>query len=254
MSVIKSFIIAFSMYSRIPMPRVEWKEKDMRYAICFFPLVGVVTGACVWLWITFCERMGINLVCKSLVAAALPLILTGGIHIDGFMDTSDALHSYQSRERKLEILKDSHIGAFAVIMLAGYFLLLTAALSCIGEKTAFLLGISFFVSRIGSGLSIVYFKNAKKEGMLYSFSSTAHKKTVRLVLILEALACAVLVLGTGSLAGLFMLVIAAAVFGYYRYRSYGEFGGITGDLAGWFLCICELAMAVGLAAAEVVFF
>lgn len=250
MSVIKSAVIAFAMYSQIPMPHVEWKEKNMRYAICFFPLVGVVIGVCMWLWIRFCERTGVNVMCKSLVAAVLPLLLTGGIHIDGFMDTSDALHSYQPRERKLEILKDSHIGAFAVIMLTGYYLLLAAALSCIGEKTAFLLGLGFFVSRIGSGLSIVYFKCAKKEGMLYSFSSVAHKKTVRVVLILEALVCAAIVLTAGFLTGLFMLGIAAAVFGYYRYKSYTEFGGITGDLAGWFLCICELGMAVGLAAAE----
>ena len=60
-------------------------------------------------------------------AACLPLLITGGIHMDGFMDTVDALASHQSRERKLEILKDSACGAFAVLY-CGVYLLLSFAL------------------------------------------------------------------------------------------------------------------------------
>ncbi|MCD8323673.1 MAG: adenosylcobinamide-GDP ribazoletransferase, partial [Clostridiales bacterium] len=42
--------VAFSMYSKIPVPQIKWTKENMRYALCFFPLVGVVTGALVWLW------------------------------------------------------------------------------------------------------------------------------------------------------------------------------------------------------------
>ena len=59
------------------------------------------------------------------------LLITGGIHIDGYMDTMDAVHSYGDREKKLEILKDSHIGAFAVIMLVTYVLAAAGAFSYI---------------------------------------------------------------------------------------------------------------------------
>ena len=123
MRMIKSCIVAFSMYSKIPMPQFEWKEEDMHYMLCFFPWVGAVIGVCIYLWNMLCAALSIGRTCYVLVAVAIPILVTGGFHVDGFMDTMDALHSYQSRERKLEILKDSHIGAFAVIMLAAYGLL-----------------------------------------------------------------------------------------------------------------------------------
>ena len=106
MRILKSFIIAFSMYSQIPMPQFEWKEEDMKYMLCFFPLVGAVIGLCLYGWEKLCMGMEINGVCRTLVGTAIPLLLTGGIHVDGYMDTMDAFHSYQSRERKIEILKD----------------------------------------------------------------------------------------------------------------------------------------------------
>ena len=59
-SILESFVIAFSMYSRIPMPFVEWSERGMKYAFCFFPLIGVVIGACVcaFFWrFPFWERL-----------------------------------------------------------------------------------------------------------------------------------------------------------------------------------------------------
>ena len=48
MHIIKSFIIAFSMYSKLPMPHTEWNEEDMRYVMCFFPWIGIVIGAVVY--------------------------------------------------------------------------------------------------------------------------------------------------------------------------------------------------------------
>lgn len=75
----------------------------------------------------------------------LPILLTGGIHMDGFMDTMDALHSYQDRERKLEILKDSHVGAFACLSLICEMFLYAAALFFLLEERQMLfLGIGFF--------------------------------------------------------------------------------------------------------------
>ena len=112
MRIIKSCIVAFSMYSKIPMPQFEWKEEDMQYMLCFFPWVGAVIGVCLYLWNRFCAAFQVGRIAYVLFAVAIPILVTGGFHVDGFMDTMDALHSYQPRERKLEILKDSHIGAF----------------------------------------------------------------------------------------------------------------------------------------------
>ena len=121
-TVFSSLVIAFSMYSKIPMPRVEWTEENRKYAICFFPLVGLVTGGLCYVWFLICGHLQAGTLLFSAGMAAIPLFLTGGIHVDGFMDTMDAMHSYLPREEKLRILKDSHIGAFSVICLLGYYL------------------------------------------------------------------------------------------------------------------------------------
>ena len=129
MSILKSFVIAFSVYSKIPVPQFEWKEEDMKYMMCFFPWIGGVIGLLLYGWAVLCRKLDIGSFCQVLMCAVIPLAVSGGFHVDGFMDTMDAFHSYQEKERKLEILKDSHIGAFAVIMLALYGLIYLAAYS-----------------------------------------------------------------------------------------------------------------------------
>ena len=113
---LKSIAVAFSMYSKIPMPQFVWKSEDMKYHLCFFPWIGALTGVLevVWYQISCQWQMSFLTLC---VMAAIPLLVTGGFHVDGFLDTCDALHSYQSMEKKREILKDPHIGAFAVLSL-----------------------------------------------------------------------------------------------------------------------------------------
>ena len=235
-TVFSSLVIAFSMYSKIPMPRVEWTEENRKYAICFFPLVGLVTGGLCYVWFLICGHLQAGTLLFSAGMAAIPLFLTGGIHVDGFMDTMDAMHSYLPREEKLRILKDSHIGAFSVICLLGYYLTYLGWISELrSERAVLCFCLGFLLSRILSGLSIVYFPGAKKEGLLYAFSSTAHKRSVRLVLFLFLGLCIVGMVLVSPLAGSLTVIGNFAVFGWYRYDSKKEFGGITGDLAGWFL-------------------
>ena len=164
----KSIAIAFSMYSKIPMVQFEWKEEDMRYSMCFFPLVGIVIGLLSWCWWLFCQQFGIGKMCFAFVGLAIILLVTGGIHMDGYMDTMDALHSYGSREKKLEILKDSHIGAFAVIMTVLYVLIAAGAYSEIKNYSvmASFCG-SYFLSRIFSAIAVVSFPCAKRRNAVY---------------------------------------------------------------------------------------
>jgi len=124
---VKSLIIAFAMYSKFPMPRVDWEKKALSWALCWFPLVGLAVGAVLWLWLALAGWLGFGAVFTAALALLLPIALSGGIHLDGFCDTCDALSSHQSRERKLEILKDSHTGAFAIICCGLYLLVFFAA-------------------------------------------------------------------------------------------------------------------------------
>ena len=122
MKVLESIVVAFSMYSKIPMPHIEWNKENMKNVLCFFPWVGAVAGVLVWLWFLVSDQLGFGVMLRASVAVLIPVLVTGGIHLDGLLDTADALSSWQTRERRLEILKDSHAGAFAIIVCCGYFL------------------------------------------------------------------------------------------------------------------------------------
>ncbi len=249
MRIIKSLIIAFSMYSRIPVPQFEWKEEDMKYVLCFFPWVGAVIGLCLAAWGWLCRQLSVGTMCYTLAGTAIPLLVTGGFHADGFMDTMDAFHSYREKEKKLEILKDSHVGAFAVIMLALYYLIYLAAFSEIEDwKILSVVGAGFMLSRILSAIGVILFRPAKEDGLLRYVSDAAAGRVVLGALLLQLLVCGGWILFLSVPAGLPALLAAGGCFLYYRYRSYKELGGITGDTAGWFVLCCEAAIVIAAAA------
>ena len=248
MRIIKSILIAFSMYSRIPMPQFEWKDEDMKYILCFFPWVGAVIGICVYLWRMLSERFAIGSLCDTLVATAIPLLITGGFHVDGFMDTMDAFHSYQPKEKKLEILKDSHIGAFAVIMLGVYGLLYMGAFSEIHDKNLLrIVCAGFALARCLSGIGVVSLPSAKKDGLLYLFASNAQKKIVKGSLFVQGVLCIGFMLWQSVPAGSIAAAAAIGTFVYYSCRCRKELGGITGDTAGYFVLLCEGGMVIAMA-------
>lgn len=250
--MLKSLIIAFSTYSRIPMPRLAWEEKNMRWAVCFFPLIGLVIGALVFLWSALAYQLALPMVLRAAVAAVLPILLTGGIHLDGFCDTMDALASHQSRERKLEILKDPNTGAFAVIYCGVWLLLYFAAWCCLDQQSVLAAGIGFVLSRALSGLALLNWKQARAQGMLRSVADAARKTAVTWVMLAYVVLClAALPLLCGWLS---LAVIAGCglAFLYYRWMSYRQFGGVTGDLAGCFVCLAELATVLILAGLEAI--
>ena len=247
MTFLKSAVIAFSMYSKIPMPQFTWQEKEMKNALCFFPWVGAVIGALTWGWWYLCEKLEIGIVARTAIGTAIPLLITGGFHVDGFMDTADAFHSYQERERKLDILKDSHIGAFSVICLVLYYLIYAGAYSELDSGSVPILAAGFFVSRALSGIGVVSIPSAKKSGLLYLFSSRAHERAVKTALSLQFALAAVFMMYCSFAAGIAVTLGAAGTYFYYRHRAMKELGGATGDTAGYFLVLCEGVTAVLLA-------
>lgn len=250
MKILKAMVIAFSIYSKIPVPQFEWKEEDMEYMMCFFPWIGGVIGLAFFGWTVLCEKFAVGTLCYALIAAAIPLIISGGFHVDGYMDTMDALHSYQSREKKLEILKDSHIGAFAAIMLVLYYLIDIAAISEIHtRKAVFAVAAVFFLARCLSGIAVVTLQPAKKEGLLYTFASGAQKEKVKIGLYLQLILCMALMIIISKEYGVAAIIASLLSFLYFKKKSYKEFGGITGDTAGFFVTVCEAAAAVAVAIA-----
>lgn len=243
------------MYSKIPVFQFEWKEKEMRYAIAFFPVIGAVIGTAEYLFFRALSTVDAPLLITVPVMCAIPLIITGGIHLDGYMDTSDALSSYMDREKRLEILKDPHIGAYAVIRTVIYTEIFVAALAAVLHFSPGMICIwafGFVLSRMLSALSVVTFSCANREGTLYSFSGKkgiGSNKPALIIIICEIIALAVSMILFDLRSSLIIIGSELAVFIYYRYKSAKVFGGITGDLAGWFLCLAELWMTVALAVA-----
>lgn len=253
MKLFKSMAIAFSTYSKIPMPIFEWREEDMRYSMCFFPWVGAVIGALLWGWFRLAMWLGVNTLAFVLIAAAIPLLVTGGIHVDGFMDTMDAFHSYRTREQKLKILGDPHIGAFSVIMLAVYGLIYLAGMAQITDSRSLLIFcFGFFLARCLSALGVIGLPSAKKEGMLFQFAGSADRRIVRFVLQIQLMVCVGLMTWVSWKRALPIVTTALISYVYYVFRSKKELGGITGDTAGYFVTICEGAMVLAAAVVSIV--
>ncbi|MDO4515422.1 MAG: adenosylcobinamide-GDP ribazoletransferase [Lachnospiraceae bacterium] len=242
MKILESVAIAFSMYSKIPMPQFEWKKENMRYAMCFFPLVGAVIGLCMFLAGKIMFAVSVSPLFRGIAFTLLPLVITGGIHMDGFMDTVDALSSYGDKEKKLEIMKDPNTGAFATIAMAMYLLWSVAVWSEIPVQMLGVCATVFLVSRSLSGYAVVSLHAAKKSGLLHTFQDSAQKRVVAVTMCGYLIALAIL-LCIFNLRGAFAIFVGSGVtFSYFRLMIMKEFGGITGDLAGFFLQVAELAM------------
>ncbi len=239
--MIRSLIIAFSMYSRIPMPRVEWNERSMKYVMCFFPLVGAVIGAAVYAAGRLMLRSEAGELMYASFMSVIPVLITGGTHMDGYIDTADALSSYGDREKKLEIMSDPHTGAFAIIWTAVYFVISLGLWSGIDAARLSAVPFVFVISRALSGLAVICFKPAKNSGLAAMFKNAAHKRVTAAALILWLTAAlsvmAVLFLRYAVAAA----AAAAAAFIVHYVNCRRNFGGITGDLAGAFLQLAELA-------------
>ena len=91
--IIKSIIIAFSTYSIIPVPKVSWEKENMRFSMCAFPLIGILTGAVIWLFCRFSVKLSLPDILRAAGLTLIPVWISGGIHLDGYLDVSDALSS-----------------------------------------------------------------------------------------------------------------------------------------------------------------
>lgn len=247
-----SFLIAFSMYSKIPVPQCEWTEENMAYAMCFFPWVGAVIGAVTWAFGIYGLKLGITPAFYAVILVLIPWLITGGIHLDGLLDTADAMSSWQERERRLEILKDSHAGAFAVITCGVYFLFYFGVYSQVTARVFPVIGLSFILSRTLSGLAILVFPKAKKTGSVSAMARGARERQVVGVLsVYLVLVFAGMMILDWKL-GLICYGAALLTFAAYYRKAMKYFGGTTGDLAGCFLSLCELFCACAVAVAVLI--
>ena len=235
----KKFLYAFSMtqsmFCRIPWPFPIWDEDARGEMLLFLPVVGLEIGA-FWMGGWYLSALlGLNEMIRGLILCVIPFLLTGFIHLDGYMDVTDAVGSCRDLAKRRAILKDSHVGAFAVI---GCVLLMLAQFafgSGVEENGQCLLLIPV-VSRCCSALAVT----ALPPMSTSQYAGRTLKKGHLLILG---------VMLTGTLAAGFFLWGKAAIcllgtligYGFALRKGYKSLEGMNGDISGYALTLGELA-------------
>lgn len=224
------FLTVFPLRKEIP-----WEAKTARWSVRMFPVVGVVVGSVQAFIYSLFGQTPVSPLFLSLFLLFLAIFLSGGLHADGWMDVSDAFFSYRDKERRLEIMKDSRVGAFAVLSLV--FLLsfrFVFLYETVGHVAPLVFIIVPFFSRSFMSLLLLYGKLAKPTGMAAAFREHVTKSEARFILLLVSIGIAVF---TVICPVETMVLALGAVFSWISARAFYErqFGGITGDMLGAFV-------------------
>lgn len=250
-NLLRSASITFSMYSRIPVPQVKWDESYMKHVFCFFPLIGVIIGGLEIAWYFAALALDISIWLFAVIATIVPVLVTGGLHLDGLLDTHDALASHSDAEKRRAILKDPHTGAFAVIHCCMYFLLSAGFYAQVYEKGGrteiFLIALGYVISRSVCALCVVLLPAAKDSGLAHIFKNAAGKKAVLITQIVFLLAVAGIIVWLSPVTAALLVILLLATFFHFRSMAQKKFAGISGDLAGFILTRIELVTGLAVA-------
>jgi adenosylcobinamide-GDP ribazoletransferase len=226
---------------------MEWKPENQRFVLASFPLVGLFIGLVLAGWWALCKWLSFDSILFAAGITLLPVLVSGGIHLDGFCDTVDALSSHAEPEKKREILKDPHVGAFAVIGVSAYLLATFAlATELVGDSgSIYVLFLLPAMSRTVAGYVSVASKSSG-EGMLSAMRDSAPEETAKRALTGWFVVLAIFMLAISPFAGLFVALSAVLSGWLVRRMSTRQFGGMSGDLSGFLVQVGELAMLCAL--------
>lgn len=238
------FITGLQFLTRIRIAnQSDWMPDSFGRSVKFFPVIGAVIGmilvAINYIIDGYLPAVGFYLpphVLATILTAA-PIMLTGGLHCDGFMDTMDGIFSGRSKERMLEIMKDSRVGANGVTT---FTLLILLKWSLIADIAPSLLPLALFampiLGRFAMVIGIMSFPYARPDGMGKAFAQHANKKALLIATLFTILL--LLPLGKQALFSCAAVVLFTVVFAKYATNI---LGGLTGDVYG---AITELSEIV----------
>ena len=245
--IVTAFFMAWGMFFSVPCPYRKWDDSLRGGMLLCFPLIGVLIGA-IWaavFWLL--ARIACPLLLTAVILTACPFLLTGFIHLDGFMDCCDAILSRRDLEERRKILKDSRTGSFAVICIVLLLLTETAlfdAADLTGGRQLCLVLIPV-VSRMCSALAVFGL-----EPMSGSSYAGGFRKNLRswyapamLIALIAVMAGMTALAGRLGLCGL--LTTAGAALAVLQGDR--QLGGMSGDISGYAITIGELCGIASLA-------
>lgn len=225
----RDFITCLEFLTRVRFSkRTDWRDEDFSRSVPYFPLVGLVIGFLLAAINYSLFYIKTPLFLRVTLLLLAEIIITGGLMYDGFMDTADGVFSARSRERMLEIMKDSHVGSNAVLAIIILLLLKIAAyLELSGETLTWVLLTMSVATRTFMVVFIVNFPYARKEGIGHMFTKYAKPFYTYIAFAVCAgiiAACGLQYLAVAGICFTVTLIIA-------QYLK-TQLGGLTGDTYG----------------------
>jgi len=242
----KALIITVSFFTTIPMPYIEWNPKYNKYMPLFIPFIGIIIGGLFYLLYYGLSFIEVSVFLKAVVLTSFFVLITGGLHMDAYMDTCDAHFSRRPMEQKLVIMKDSNIGAFAALFLVVLLLIKVALMyEIVLNDTNVLLLVNIpFISRFMQSIMLLNTKFAKDDGLAKMYGSLS--KRYQYWFLFYAVVFILLVIYVLPLMPtLIVLGISVLHYFYHRHFAIKSFGGITGDVVGAYIEITEVLMLMG---------
>lgn len=240
MKTIKGLIMSIQFFTSIPIPyEVPMDRIHIEKAIKMFPLLGFLQG----IFYAFLLYGFIHWTPFSPLAVAFAIwlsliVLTGGLHLDGWMDASDAFFSYRDKQKRLEIMKDPRIGAFGVlsviVLLSARFLFIYEITLQAVKVTHFLIVLIPFFSKSVMGILLLKIGAAKEDGLGTLFKSASTPRTLWIYPVYVVIVFGgMLLMLPEAVNGFLLLLIIATLFLLIAARKIVKwFGGITGDVLG----------------------
>ncbi|MBR4658404.1 MAG: adenosylcobinamide-GDP ribazoletransferase [Clostridia bacterium] len=234
------FFMAWGMFLSIPCPAKLWDESARRHMLACLPLVGAVAGGLWALEAWLLALTGCPMPIRAVLIAFFPWLLTGAIHVDGFMDVSDAILSRRDLETRRRILKDPHCGSFAVISIV----LLSAAVFalCMTKEISGLALVSLGLIPVSTRACAAIAVSVMRPMSTSQYSSMGEGKRFGMLILpilLLTAACAV----PAALCGCRGLAPLASAAVYWLAALYGfkQLDGMNGDISGYALTLGEAA-------------
>lgn len=240
--LLKSFMFALIHLTRLPLPAIKFDEVSCGRSTAFFPAAGFILGLILAALAWAAGWLAPRQIQASLLVAGM-VALTGGIHLDGFMDSVDGLFSGRPRERKLEIMRDSRVGSFGVIGVV--CLLLLKYNLFLGIPDQFLwkaLLVVPAISRWSMCYAVIAFPYVRREGLgrIYKLHSGMKQ-------LLGATVMTALIAGfTLGLYGVWLLALGGVLTYLAGLRITKELGGLTGDVYGFINELLEVILLLAI--------